>query len=204
MSARHSFPVRRATTDDLPQLSLLWAAAHFPTEELEKRFTEFQIAENAQGEIIAAIGLQISTADAKIHSETFADFALSDTVRPLFWERLQSMAQSHGLFRLWTREAAPFWRKDAGFSTASNETLDRLPESFGLRHDGWLALRLRDETADPNLLEAQFVLFREAEQARREIVLRRAHAVKIAATVFAALLFLFALVVLFSFIRNRR
>ena len=204
MSARLPFQVRRATTDDLPQLAALWEAAQFPVADLEKRFTEFQVAENAQGEIVAAIALQITAADGKIHSETFADFALSDSLRPRFWERLQSVAQGHGLFRLWTEEQAPYWRKDAGFSAPSGEALGRLPEEFGPPRPGWLAMRLKDETADPNLIEAQFAMFREAERARREKMLRWAHAVKIGGTVVAALLFIFALIVLISFFRNRR
>ncbi len=140
----------------------------------------------------AALGLQVAGADGKIHSETFADFALSDTVRPLLWERLQLLARNHGLFRVWTEEAAPFWKKDAGFSAPPADTLGRLPEAFGRTRGGWLALRLREESADPNLLEAQFALFRDAERARREKLLQRAEALKMAGTVIAVLLFLFA------------
>ena len=80
-----------------------------------------------------------------------ADFALSDTLRPLLWERMEIVAANNGLFRLWTEESAPFWRKHAGFSPAPGETLKRLPEVFGAAHEKWLALRLRDESADPGL-----------------------------------------------------
>ena len=44
--------VRRATLDDLPALKPLWESMRFSVEDLEKRLTEFQVAENAQGEIV--------------------------------------------------------------------------------------------------------------------------------------------------------
>ncbi len=202
MNARGTIQIRRATVDDLAQLKELWQIAQFSVPELEKRFTEFQVAVNERGEVVAALGLQVAGADGKIHSETFADFALSDTVRPLLWERLQLLARNHGLFRVWTEEAAPFWKKDAGFSAPPADTLGRLPEAFGRTRGGWLALRLREESADPNLLEAQFALFRDAERARREKLLQRAEALKMAGTVIAVLLFLFAVGVLVWFVRR--
>ena len=178
---------------------VLWAAAALPAAEMEKRFTEFQVAESPDGRILGAIALQLAGADGKIHSETFVDFALSDTLRPLFWQRLETMARNHGLFRLWTAEPAPFWKKEAGFSTASVPP----PEAFGPAHGPWLALRLKDEAADPTLIEAQFTLFREAEKARREKLLRRAAALNLVGTVIAILLFVFSMAVLFWFFRHR-
>lgn len=189
--------------DDLPQLTALWEAAHFPVDDLKNRFTEFQVADDA-GRLIGALGLQISASDGLIHSETFSDFALSEGVRSRFWDRLQGLAQSHGLFRLWTREAAPFWKKDAGFSTPSPEIMNRLPEIFGPRSGAWLALRLKDESADPALIEAQFAMFRESERLKREKVLARAKALKMAGTFLAALLFVFAMIVLMAYIRHKR
>ena len=194
-----SYRVRRATTDDLEALKAVWAAAGLPAEELEKQFTEFQVAERADGGIAAAIALQIEGAHGRIHSESFADFALTDILRPLLWERLETMARNHGLFRLWTVEPAPFWKKSAGFSSATTEP----PEVFGPARGPWLALRLKDEAADPNLLEAQFNLFREAERAKREKLLQHAAALKMAGTVMAVLLFLFAMGVLVWFFRHR-
>jgi N-acetylglutamate synthase-like GNAT family acetyltransferase len=195
----HGYRIRRATTDDLEQLTALWAAAALPAAELEKQFTEFQVVENAGGQIVGAAALQVAGTDGKIHSETFADFALSDTVRPLLWERLENVARNHGLFRVWTTETAPFWKKAAGFSNAPGEP----PEAFGPARAVWLALRLKDEGADPNLLEAQFNLFREAERARREKLLQRAAAVKLVGTLIAVLLFIFSMGVLVWFFRHR-
>jgi len=194
-----SYRIRRATTDDLEALKALWRAAALNPAELEKQFTDCQVAESADGQIVGAIGLQVAGAEGCVHSEALADFALSDALRPLFWERLETVARNRGLFRLWTTESAPFWRKDAGFSTASGQP----PEVFGAARDPWLALRLKDEAADPNLLEAQFNLFREAERAKREKMLQRAAILKTAGTLIAALLFVFAIGVLFWFIRHQ-
>jgi N-acetylglutamate synthase-like GNAT family acetyltransferase len=199
VNASGSYRIRRATSDDLQQLCAVWEAAALPAAELEKQFTEFQVAENADGRIIGAIALQVAGADGKIHSETFADFALSDTLRPLFWQRLETMARSHGLFRLWTTETAPFWKKDAGFTSAPSQ----LPEAFGATRGPWLSLRLKDEGADPNLLDAQFNLFRDAERAKREKLLHHAAALKMVGTFIAVLLFILAMGTLFWFFRNR-
>jgi N-acetylglutamate synthase-like GNAT family acetyltransferase len=199
-----AYQVRRATTDDLAQLSELWREAQFPVAELEKRFTEFQVAASATGEVVAAVGLQVAGSDGAIHSEWYADFALSDSLRPALWERLQAVALNHGLFRLWTEESAPFWKKGAGFSSPPRELMSRLPAEFGAAGDGWLALRLKDESADPDLLEAQFALFREAERARLDKLLRRAHAIRMIGTGLAVLLFLWALAMLVWFVHHRQ
>jgi N-acetylglutamate synthase-like GNAT family acetyltransferase len=192
--------IRRATTDDLAQLMALWEASGLPAAALEKQFTEFQVAEDAEGRIVGALGLQVAAAEGKIHSESFADFALSDTLRPLLWERIERAARSQGLFRLWTEEPAPYWKKDVGFASAP----DPLPEIFGPARGPWLALRLKEPSADPDLLEAQFSLFRETERARREKLLRRAEALRVIGTVIAALLFFIAIGMLFWYVRQRR
>jgi N-acetylglutamate synthase-like GNAT family acetyltransferase len=193
------YTIRRATTDDLEQLKAVWTAAALSAADLEKRFTEFQVAENTEGRIVGAIGLQIAGSDGRVHSETFADFALSDNLRPLLWQRLETMARNHGLFRLWTTETAPFWKKDVGFNAASLPA----PEAFGPAQGPWLAVLLREETADPDLIEAQFTLFREAEKAKREKLLQSAAALKMVGTVIALLLFVFSMVILLWFFRHR-
>ncbi len=200
----NSYRTRRATVDDLAQLAELWQAVHLPVAELEKQFTDFQVAEDEQGTLAAAIGLHIEGGHGRVHSETFADFALTDALRPALWERLQVVAHNHGLFRLWTEESAPWWKKDAGFSTPSDELLQKLPESYGPRHAAWLTLRLKDEVAEPDFLEKQIAMFKEAERLRREKLLRRGRALRIIGTVISALLLLFALTVLFFVLKNRR
>jgi N-acetylglutamate synthase-like GNAT family acetyltransferase len=200
----NSYRTRRATVDDLAQLAELWQAAQLPAATLEKQFTDFQVAEDDQGKLAAAIGLHIEGGNGRVHSETFADFALTDALRPALWERLQVVAQNHGLFRLWTEESAPWWKKDAGFSTPSDEILQKLPESYGPRHPAWLTLRLRDEAADPAFFDKQIAMFREAERLKREKFMRRGRALRIIGTVISALLLLFALTVLFFVVRKRR
>jgi N-acetylglutamate synthase-like GNAT family acetyltransferase len=200
----NAYRTRRATVDDLAPLAELWQAAHLPVAELERRFTDFQVAEDQQGELAAAIGLHVNGGHGRVHSETFADFALTDALRPVLWERLQVVAQNHGLFRLWTEEAAPWWKQNAGFSVPSDEMLQKLPESYGPRHAAWLTLRLRDEGADPALLDKEFALFKEAERVRREKLMRQGRALRIIGTVISALLFLFALAVLFYVVKKRR
>jgi len=190
--------------DDLAQLAELWQSMQLPAAELEKQFTDFQVAEDGQGKLAAAIGLHIAGGHGRVHSEAFADFALTDTLRPALWERLQVVAQNHGLFRLWTEEAAPWWKKDAGFSPPSDEILLKLPESYGPRNSAWLTLRLKDEVAEPDFLEKQMAMFREAERARREKLMHRGKVLKFIGTLISVLLLLFALTVLFLVVKHRR
>ena len=179
MNPSGSHRTRRATTDDLPQLQTLWREARFPVEELEKQFTDFQVAVDDVGVLGAAIGLKTGASQGFLHSETFADFGQTDLLRPRLWQHLQKVAQSHGLFLLWTRETAPFWRKDAGFIEATPELLTKLPKELGAPAPGWLALRLRDESAEPEALARQFELFKIAEQEKRDKILRRARALRV-------------------------
>lgn len=199
-----AYKTRRATVEDLAQLSALWKSAKLPASDLEKQFTQFQVAEDDQGKIVAAIGLHIEGSSGKIHSESFADFGQTDVLRPVLWERLQVVAQNHGLFRFWTEEAAPWWKKSAGFSSPSGEILQKLPAVYGLPDAGWLTLRLKDELADPEEIEKQIATFKEAERIRREKIIYRGQIIKIIGTVISALLFLFAFGVLFYFLKHRR
>jgi N-acetylglutamate synthase-like GNAT family acetyltransferase len=193
VNARGTHRIRRATTDDLAQLIVLWQAAGLPAAALEKQFTEFQVAEDSAGRIVGAIALQIAAADGIIHSESFADFALSDTLRPLLWQQLETTARSQGLLRLWTEETAPFWKKDVGFTNVPGHP----PEALGPARGPWLALRLKEELSDLNVIEAQFSHFRETERLRREKLLQRTQPLKTIGTLIAALLFIFAMCVLF-------
>ena len=203
MNPQTSHRTRRATTDDLEQLKALWRAERFPVETLEKHFTDFQVVEDAQGGVAAAISLQIAGSQGHIHSETFADFAQTDLLRPRLWQQIQSAARNHGLFRLWTREAAPFWRKDAGFAAAPPELLAKLPETFGAAAPGWLSLRLRDELADPEALDRQFELFKITEREKREKILRRARFLQFLGTLIAALIFLSGFLLLLYVFKHR-
>lgn len=199
-----AYQTRRAIVDDLPHLIELWKAVQLPTEELEKNFTDFQVVEEAEGKVVAAIALHIDGPSGRVHSEVFADFGLSDSLRPALWQRLQTVAQNHGLFRLWTTETAPWWKKDAGFAAPTDEVLQKLPAAFGQQNAAWLVLRLKDESADPDRLDKELAAFKEAERAKREKLVFRGYVIKIIGTLISALLLVFALIVLFWVLRHRR
>lgn len=194
---------RRATTDDLEQLKALWRGEGYDTEELGRQFTDFQVAEDGRGGVAAAIGLQTDGSQGYVHSETFADFSQTDLLRPRLWSQLQHMARNLGVNLLWTRETAPFWRKDAGFKEAPREWLEKLPASFGAPGPAWLALRLREEGADPEALDRQFQLFKIAEQEKREKLLRRASLLRWIGMVIAVLIFAAGFLVLLWVFKHR-
>src|SRR5580704_8798426 len=106
------YRVRRATVDDLPVLQSLWASAHLPAAEFERRFTDFQVVESADGALMGAIALEVAGRHGRLHSEAFADFGLADNLRELLWARMQSVAENFGLSRLWIAESAPFWKRN--------------------------------------------------------------------------------------------
>ena len=194
---------RRANADDLPQLIALWQAESLPIELLERQLTDFQVLESPDGIIVAAIALQVSGTQGRIHSETIGDFSLADGIRPLLWQQLQTTSRSLGLFRVWTREIPPFWRKDAGFNEPDAETLAKLPGEFDSPGPAWLALRLRNEAAEPEALARQFEMFKVTEQQKRERTLFVARALGITGTAIALLIFVLTLMLLFRVWHNR-
>ncbi len=159
-----AFRIRRATIDDLPTLHALWESMRIPVADLDRRLTEFQVAERTNGEVVGAVGLQMMQRHALIHSEAFSDFGVADQVRPLFWQRLNALALNHGIARFWTRENTPFWTHN-GLQPADDETLKRLPAAWDPTAGGWLTLRLKDEDAIASL-DKEFDLF-VAEQRRQ-------------------------------------
>lgn len=189
-----AYSVRRATVDDLKDLLALCETMHIPIVGMEKRVTEFQVVTSADGKLLGAVGMQIEGRHGRIHSETFSDFGLSDTLRPLLWERLQSLATNHGLARLWTQETAPFWSR-SGFQPATEEALKKLPASWVGAQSGWLTMRLRDEEALQMSLDKEFARFKEEEQRRIHGTLRGVKALKFIATLLAVVLAIFVVVV---------
>ena len=167
------YHVRRAIVDDLPSLTLLWNSMHLPAGELERRVTEFQVVESDDGNLLGAIGMQIVERHGLVHSEAFADFGLADRLRAQLWERLQSLATNRGLVRIWTAEAAPFWKSN-GFHPAERDELKRLPPAWSALSRDWLTLPLRDEDALRNTLEMDFANLKRQEDERRQLVLSRA------------------------------
>jgi len=154
--------VRRATVDDLPALRNLWLAARLPADELESRLTEFHVVESG-GEFAGALGLQVVRQHARFHSEDYADFAVADAARELFWERIQKIASNLGVFRVWTQETSPFWRR-WGFQEANAEILARLPEEWKALEGQWLTLELKNEDLIDAALKHQVTDFMAEER----------------------------------------
>ncbi len=186
------YHVRRATLDDIGQLTALWNAMNFPAMELAKRPTEFQVTEGADGNLVGLVGLQIAERQGRIHSEAFKDFALADQLRPLLWERIHAVATNHGLLRLWTQEQAPFWNH-CGLVKADAEALEKLPAVWRGPASDWLTLKLREDIAAVISLDKEFALFKESEKQRTQRAFQQARILKMIATFIAlALLVLVA------------
>src|SRR5215469_1675945 len=138
--------VRRATVEDLETLRPMWASMKLPVAELERRLTEFQVVENAEGKVLGGIGLQMAGSSGRLHSEGFTDFAIADQGRELLWNRIQTLAANHGVLRLWSRECVPFW-SGLGFKKADAEALKKLPPGWNTDDPSWFTLQLKDEAA---------------------------------------------------------
>lgn len=192
--------VRRATLEDLPLLRGLWQAEHFDAPELERRFTEFQVVQGPGGELLGAVGLHIRDHQGLLHSEAFVHPETEEELRPLLWERIQTIARNHGLLRLWTRERAPFWRR-CGLEPAGEPELQRLPPTFGDRQREWLTLRLRDELLTPHAIEREFELFKAEQDAALERTRRQVRLVKTFAWVIGLILLGIAVVILVKFVK---
>jgi N-acetylglutamate synthase-like GNAT family acetyltransferase len=164
--------IRRATTDDFQSLKSLWHSMRLPSDELEKRLTEFQVVEAADGQIVGAIGIQIIRQHALLHSEGYTDFAVADAARQLFWERIQTITAHHGVFRLWTQENSPFWSR-WGFQPANAETRERLPGEWKPSEGKWLTFQLKNEEAIA-ALDKELEAFRESEKKRTAETLEQA------------------------------
>ena len=179
-----NYRVRRATLDDIDQLTALWQTMHFAGDELAKRITEFQVAESVDGKLVGAIGLQVSERQGRLHSEAFTDFALADSLRPQFWERLQAVAANHGLVRLWTQEQAPFW-SHCGLVKPDPEAAGKLPPAWLSLSGQWLTLKLKADLEEVISADKEFALFMEAERKKTERTFQQARILKFIATLIA-------------------
>jgi hypothetical protein len=206
----HSFGVmepsncraRRATLDDLPQLTVFWQRMQLPVPELSKRVTEFQVIENPEGKILGIIGLEVAERHARIHTEIFEDVALADPLRPMFWERIQSLAKNHGWLRLWTLEAAPYWTQ-CSLAPADAETLQKLPGAWKGQGTGWLTLKLRDDLQTIISLDKEFALFMESEKQRTQKAFELARVLKTVATLVAFVVLIIVLCGAFFVLKQR-
>jgi N-acetylglutamate synthase-like GNAT family acetyltransferase len=173
--------VRRATIADLPKLIELWQIEGLPLQEMEKRFKEFQVIE-AGGVIVALLGLQIVGLEGRLHSEAFARPEQADALRALFWDRIQVLAQNHGLVRVWTQFTTPFWNH-SGFQAASPEKLEMLPPDFAGSPYPWRYFQLKDDPSNRPSIDKEFAMFKEMEQERTQRLLRQAKLMKFVAAV---------------------
>jgi len=182
-----NYRVRRATLDDIGQLTALWESMRYPTQDLARRVTEFQVAEGPDGKVLGALGLQIAERQGRVHSEAFGDFALAEQLRPLLWDRVQAVATNHGLLRVWTQEQAPFWNH-CGLLKADAQALEKLPAPWRAPSPAWLTLKLRDDVETVISLDKEFALFMQSEKQRTERVFQHARVLKTIATVVAFVL----------------
>lgn len=182
-----NYRVRRATLDDIGQLTSLWQSMHLKEGDLARRITEFQVAVAPEGKVLGAVGLQMAERQGLIHSEGFVDFALSEHLRPLLWDRINAVAINHGLLRLWTQEQAPFWNR-CGLLRADGEALEKLPALWRNSRTEWLTLKLREDVAEVISADQEFALFMQAEKARTARAFQHARILKGIATLIALIL----------------
>lgn len=196
------FLVRRATVDDLSSLRELWTRAHLQVLDLERRLTDFQLAISPESELMAAVGLRVESGQGWLHSEAFAQPDQQDVLRQLMWGRLSTLAQNHGLTRLWTLEQAPFWHQIAQFHPAEPGELSKLPDTFGPAHQNWQTLPLRAEDQRSVSLEQEFELFRQSSRASMDDMMNQAQVLRWVAYGLAGV-FLAGLVALAIFVVTR-
>ena len=173
------YSLRRATVDDLSGLKVLWERATLQVLDLEKRLTDFQLVVSNAGDLIGAIGLHIEGKQGQVHSEAFAQPEQGVEFRNQVWERIQVLARNHGLVRLWTRESAPFWLEQAGFTEASPELVEKRPASFGGSPGRWLMLQLREDNATVLSIEREFELFQVSQKQETEKLMQLGRTLKV-------------------------
>jgi N-acetylglutamate synthase-like GNAT family acetyltransferase len=171
-----TYKVRRATLEDLPALRELWAKTNLSLPDLEKRFTEVQIAENGEGQIAGALGIKIERLHGQLHSEAILD--KNDTaLYEAFWQRLQILARNYGLFRLWTDSTTPFWQT-IGFKTPDEKGYEKRPAAVASEREKTLTLVLKEETAEGLSVEQQFEMFTQSQKAETERLMAQAQVFK--------------------------
>ncbi|HEX5221001.1 MAG TPA: hypothetical protein VFZ59_15660 [Verrucomicrobiae bacterium] len=177
---------RRATLEDIEALRGLWEMMRYPIAELEKQLTDFQVVADSEGKVVGSVGFRSAQRQGQIHSEAFSDFSFAERARPVLWERIQSLCNNHGVARLWTHDASPFWTRN-GFQPATPANLEKLPEQWDRTKPNWLTLQLKDENAMASL-DKEFAMFVASEKQRSEYALGQAKTLKTVATAIALLI----------------
>lgn len=177
--------------DDLPQLRELWRKAGFPMGDVERRFTEFQVAVEAEEEIVGAMAIQISQHQGLVQWEVYRATPAPPTLRTPLWERVLKVAGNNGVWILWSRDGLDE-RAALGFAPATEDLLKKLPPMFAKPGATWLALKLKEETPPPSL-DAEFNLFVAAQKAETERTMKQGKGLRVLAyvllTVVVGLLF---------------
>lgn len=198
----NDFRVRRATIDDLPDLTALWQSMNLPVNGLDRRLTEFQVATDAAGKLVGAVGFQLAGKQGLVHSEGYTDFGVTDVVRPMLWERLQTVAANHGTVRVWTKEAAPFW-KQIGLTPPDTETLTKFPPAWSGQPGEWLTIKLREDVEEALSLDKEFALYVQAEKESTRAALGTAKVMNKIAMTLAILLAVGVIIALVYFSRGQ-
>ena len=194
--------VRRATVEDLPQLTALWQQENLPAADLERRFKEFQVVHTPDGTVLGAIGLQVSDKQGRLHSESFAHPEQGDALRARLWERTRLIAGNFGITRLWFQTAAPFWHNN-GFQPANADALAKLPPEFESGSQPWYYQQLREESVAASI-DQEIALLRQAERERTDRMFRQAKVLKMIAAVITVGVLLLAMVWAFVFFTRYR
>jgi len=182
MNPKPGLRVRRATVDDLVTLRTIWLSMRLTADELERQLKDFQVVENADGDVLGTVGIQFSKQHAMLYGEGFSDFSVADAARQLFWKRFEALAANHGIFRIWTQETSPFWTR-WGFQPANAEILSRLPDEWKASEGKWLTLELKNEAAVTAALENKFAGFLDAEKKQTARVAEKARTLKTVITI---------------------
>jgi N-acetylglutamate synthase-like GNAT family acetyltransferase len=169
--------VRRATVDDLDALRAIWVSMRLSADEMEKQLKEFQVVEDAAGNVLGTVGVRLSGQHALLFGEAFSDFSVADIARQMFWRRCEALAANHGIFRVWTQETSPFWTR-WGFQPATGDILARLPEEWNPFEGKWLTLELKNEEAVTNALKNKFAGFMDVEKEQTARVAEKARVLR--------------------------
>jgi|GEM_PF-90876 len=197
-----AFTIRRATLDDLETLRGLWREARLPEYELDKRFTEFQVAIDANDWILAALGVRFAGPHGEVHSLAIRRADQEAELRNALWERALQLAQQQGVLRLWNRQSGSFWG-DKGFTTALPAILKELPPALGVSGEFWRSLKIRDELLKLIAAEEQLEAFLELERSKTDRMLARGRMLKLLATGFIGLVFIAAASMLLYVLRRK-
>lgn len=194
--ASPGFTIRRATLDDLDTLRGLWREARLPEYELDKRFTEFQVAVDAHDWILAALGVRFAGQHGEVHSLAIRRADQEHELGAALWERTLHLAQQQSTLRLWTRQSEPFWT-DLGFTPAPSLVIKTLPPALGAPTHSWRTLKLRDEPLKLIAAEEQLEAFMELERSKTDRLIASGRFMKILAVGFIGLIFISAMATLF-------